>query len=65
LKQEDALSPSFFNFASECVIRKVHKNPAGLKLNGTYQFLAYADVVNLLGDNINTKNKKQRCPNRC
>jgi hypothetical protein len=24
----------------------------GLKLNGTHQFLAYADNVNLLGDNI-------------
>jgi hypothetical protein len=26
----------------------------GLKLNWTYQLLAYADVVNLLGDNIDT-----------
>jgi hypothetical protein len=24
----------------------------GLKLNGTHQLLAYADAVNLLGDNI-------------
>jgi hypothetical protein len=31
----------------------------GLKLNGTHQFLAYADDVNLLGDNIDTINKKQ------
>jgi hypothetical protein len=48
LKQEDALLPLFFNSASECVIRKVHENQAGLKLNGTYNFLVYADV-NLLG----------------
>jgi hypothetical protein len=26
----------------------------GLKLNGTHQFLAYADDVNLPGDNINS-----------
>jgi hypothetical protein len=29
----------------------------GLKLNGTYHLLAYADDVNLLGDNIDTVNK--------
>jgi hypothetical protein len=29
----------------------------GLKLNGTLQLLAYADDVNLLGDDISTVNK--------
>jgi hypothetical protein len=32
--------------------RKAKENQVGLKLNGTHQFLAYADEVNLLGDNM-------------
>jgi hypothetical protein len=46
-----------FNFALEYSIRKVKENQAGLKLNGTHQLLAYADDVDLLGDNIDTINK--------
>jgi hypothetical protein len=43
------LSPLPFNFALEYVIMKFQENQVGVKLNVTYQYLAYADVVNLLG----------------
>jgi hypothetical protein len=57
LKQGDALSPLLFNFALEYAIRKVQENQLRQKLNRTHQFLAYADDVNLLGDNIDTVKK--------
>jgi hypothetical protein len=47
----------FVDFLFLYDIRKVQENQVGLKLNGTHQNLAYADDVNLLGDNIHTIKK--------
>jgi hypothetical protein len=44
----------------EYAIRKAQENQVVLKLSGTHQLLAYADDVNLLGDNIDTIRKRQK-----
>jgi hypothetical protein len=59
VKQGDALSPVFFNFALEYTIRKFQENQVRLKLNGTRQLLAYADDVNVLGDKIGAIKKNR------
>jgi hypothetical protein len=38
----------------------VQENQVGMKLNETYKLLVYADVANVLGDNINTIQKNKQ-----
>jgi hypothetical protein len=59
LKQGDALTPLLFNSTLEYAIRKVQEKHVELKINGTHQLLAYADNVNLLGNNIDNIKKKK------
>jgi hypothetical protein len=45
------------NFDLTYAIRRIQEKQEGLKLNGTNQPLAYADEVNILGENIDTIQK--------
>ena len=55
----DALSPLLFNLAVEYVVRRVQVKQDSSKLNGTHQFLVYADGVNTrtMGGSVHTIKK--------
>jgi hypothetical protein len=47
----------FYQMAAPTLEYAITKNQVGLKLNGTYQIMASADDVHLLGHNIDTTKK--------
>jgi len=49
--------PLLVNVALENCIRRVQVNQDVLKLNGTRQFLVFADDVNILGGRVHTINE--------
>jgi hypothetical protein len=57
VKQGYDLSQLLFNCALEYAISSVQEKQYGLKLNLTRQVLAYADDINILGENIDTIQK--------
>ena len=58
MEKRNALSPLLFNFAVDYAFRRVQVNEDGLKLNGTHQFMIYADDGNILGGSVHTVKEK-------
>jgi hypothetical protein len=56
-KKGDVLSPVLVNFALENAITRAQVKQDGLKLNGTYQLLVYADDINIFGGSVHTIRK--------
>jgi hypothetical protein len=47
----------FSNFSLEHTFKSVQVNQGGLKLNGTYQLLVYAEDANVLRGSVHTAKK--------
>jgi len=54
---QDALLSFLFNFVLDFTTRRVQLHQDGWILNGTHQFLVYADDVNMLSTSIHTIKK--------
>ena len=61
MKQGDAFVTITIDFVLEYAIRKVQKTNLGLDMNGTHQVFAYADDVNLTGDDIGILESPWEC----
>jgi hypothetical protein len=58
LKQGNTLLSLVFRFALGYAIKSVQVNQDGLKLNGTLQFLVYADDVKIFGGSVHSVKEK-------
>ena len=59
LKKRDNLWPLLFRFALDYAIVSFQVNQDGLKFNGTYQLLVYANDINILGRCVHTIKKNR------
>jgi hypothetical protein len=61
-KEGNSLSPLLFNFALEYDIRMVQESQVGLKLSGSQHILVCTAEINLLGVDMNKKEKGKAIP---